>query len=157
MDKKLNPLEDMVGELFVNRYEEFDFFLNWATRIYNPANGSVALIGRRRTGKTAILVKLFNHLFYEQKKVLPIYISFARYASRQKVITSYEFAREYLTGYMGSYLAFFYQRPDLLRARSSLEDWRRFAEEVGDEYALEWYRQYELYKTADIPHMQGKQ
>ncbi|MBV7338923.1 hypothetical protein KFU94_64030 [Chloroflexi bacterium TSY] len=79
MERRLNPLEDLVGDLFVNRDDELEQYWEWAMRVPSPANSSQALVGRRRTGKTAILVKLFNRLYHEQEQVLPVFISFARY------------------------------------------------------------------------------
>ncbi|MBV7330633.1 hypothetical protein KFU94_20790 [Chloroflexi bacterium TSY] len=54
MEERLEPIEDLVGDLFVNREFELDLFWKWATKIPARPNRSRALIGRRRTGKTAI-------------------------------------------------------------------------------------------------------
>ncbi|MFQ5856041.1 MAG: hypothetical protein ACE5LU_10395 [Anaerolineae bacterium] len=152
MENRLTPLEDIVGDLFVDRHEELNLFWEWATSIPHRLGNSFALIGRRRTGKTAILVKLFNRLFYEQEAVLPVFITFARYLQHKKPITSYDFAREYLTGYIGSYLAFRYRQPRLLYARPILEDLHRVAREMDDGYALELLRQYEGYLKEPTPY-----
>ena len=53
MNNLLEPLEDLVGDLFVDRQKELNRFWEWATRIPNRITNSHALIGRRRTGKTA--------------------------------------------------------------------------------------------------------
>jgi predicted AAA+ superfamily ATPase len=109
MNERQNPLEDL-GELFVNRDEELNKFWKWATWVPQPLGTSYALVGLRRTGKTAILHKLFNRLFHEQETVLPVYISFADYLYRAEPITIYEFADEFFVGYMRSYLAFRYRK-----------------------------------------------
>ena len=145
MENRLEPLEDLVGDLFVDREREFELFWDWATNIPKRILNSYALVGRRRTGKTAILVKLFNRLFYEQERVMPVFISFAHYLHRQKPITSYDFAREYLTGYVSSYLAFRYRKPRLLYARPPLKDLQDFAHQVQDDYALALFKRYETY------------
>ena len=143
MDNRLDPLEDVVGDLFVDRHYELDMFWKWATSIPRRMGNSYVLVGRRRTGKTAILVKLFNRLFYEQEAVLPVYISFARYLNRQRPIDSYEFVREYLAGYVGSYLAFRHRAPTVMYERRNLARLRRFARQVQDEYALDLFQQYD--------------
>ena len=143
MNNRLEPLEDVVGDLFVDRHYELDMFWKWATSIPRRMGNSYVLVGRRRTGKTAILVKLFNRLFYEQEAVLPVYISFARYMDRKEPITSFDFAHEYFTGYVGCYLAFRHRRPALLRQRLDLQQLRRFARQAQDEYVLDLCRQYD--------------
>lgn len=152
MDNRLEPLEDIVGDLFVDRHTELNMFWEWATSIPHRLGNSYALIGRRRTGKTAILVKLFNRLFNAQEQVLPVFISFARYLDRREPITSYDFAREYLTGYISSYLAFRHRRPTLLDRRLDLNGLRRVAEEVQDEYALDLFRQYDGVLAEPTPY-----
>ena len=142
-ENRLNPLEDLVGDLFVDRRRELDLFWEWATDIPNPARSSIALIGRRRTGKTAILIKFFNRLFHEQERVLPVFISFARYLHRRKPITSYDFAQEYFTGYVTSYLAFRHRQPTLPRSRPTLAQLRDLARDLKDDYVLELFQRYE--------------
>ncbi|HHN93863.1 MAG TPA: ATP-binding protein, partial [Anaerolineae bacterium] len=143
MERRLNPLEDMLGDLFVDREQELALFWEWATSIPNPALSSLALIGRRRTGKTAILVKLFNRLFWEQERVLPVFISFAHYLNLDRAITGFEFAEEYFSGYLRCYLAFRHREPMLVRRKAGLEELRGFADEKQDEFALELLHRYD--------------
>lgn len=138
----IEPLEDLVGDLFVDREFELNLIWEWGSNVPPPGRNSIALIGRRRTGKTSILVKAFNRLFYEQTKVMPVFISFSRYLHRNKPITSYEFAREYMTGYIASYLAFRHRKPELLRLPHDLRALERIAQVLRDELALELMRSY---------------
>lgn len=144
MDEQRGPLEESAGEWFVNRKEELDRYWKWATRFPNRIKGSEALIGLRRTGKTAILHKLFNRLFYEQDRMMPIYISFARYVNRPEPIDAYEFAKEYFSGFIRSYLAFRYRRPEFHVDKTKLDELRGFAKKIGDELALEWFHSYDI-------------
>ncbi len=66
MNTPQGPLEEPAGEWFVNRKEELDLFWKWATGIPHPGRRSYALIGLRRTGKTAILHRLFNRLLVQR-------------------------------------------------------------------------------------------
>lgn len=143
MNKQLNPLEDLVGDLFVNREDELELFWEWATNIPQPLGESFALVGRQGTGKTAILVKLFNRLFYEQETVLPVFISFARYSQREKAISSHEFIEEYFIGYASSYLAFRYRQPALLRRRLTPTHLRQLAHQLQDGFILDLIGQYQ--------------
>lgn len=80
----------------MNRRHELALFWKWASGIPHPGRKSYALIGLRRTGKTALMHKTFNRLFNEQERVLPVHISFVQYLNRAEPITAYEFAEEYL-------------------------------------------------------------
>lgn len=147
MTKEHGPLDEIGGEWFVNRNEELDRFWKWATGIPDRVHGSRALVGLRRTGKTAILNRLFNRLFYEQERVLPVYISFARYLKRPDPINSYEFAREFFSGFVRSYLAFRYREPELLKRQIEYEKLLPFVQEKNDLVALEWLQDYELVRN----------
>ncbi|MEZ4866873.1 MAG: hypothetical protein R3C14_36465 [Caldilineaceae bacterium] len=144
MDRQRGPLEEPAGEWFVNRRAELDLFWQWATGIPHPGRRSFALVGLRRTGKTAILHKTFNRLFNEQERVLPVYVSFAAYLNRAESITAYEFAEEYFTGYIRSYLAFRYRQTQFYEEKPLLNELRVFAEEIADEIALRAFRSYDI-------------
>ncbi|MCP4349599.1 MAG: hypothetical protein GY795_29310 [Desulfobacterales bacterium] len=146
------PLEDIVGDLFVNRHEELELYWDWAASIPNRILNSNALIGRRRTGKTAILIKLFNRLFTEQDRVMPVFITFAHYLHRKRPIDAYEFIREYFTGYVKSYAAFRYRRSDFLEPGVSMEVARKFLEDSNDSIALWWFENYDYVIKDSIPH-----
>lgn len=132
MTNRLEPLEDPVGDLFVNRQEEFDLFARWVGDIPWRPNNSYALIGRRRTGKTAILIKLFNQLFYEQTRVMPVYISFAEYRRLDRPLTFQEVGDHFMASYLACFFAFRYQRPELLRSPINIDSMRRLAHEISD-------------------------
>lgn len=149
MDNRLEPLEDLVGDLFVDRQKELTRFWDWATSIPNRIMNSHALIGRRRTGKTAILVKLFNRLFFDQDRVLPVFITFARYLRRKEVISYYDFAREYFTGYLKSYLAFRYRKPLFVSQEGDIKLLKHFASQVHDDYVVDLCDQYEEIRTSE--------
>ena len=158
MSDRLNPLEDL-GDLFVNRDKELEKFWKWATGVPHPGRNSYAFVGLRRMGKTAILHKLFNRLFYEQEAVLPIYISFAEYLYREEPITVYEFAEKFFGGYIRSYLAFRYQRADFHRWNFDFSRLLKEAHKMQDEFAIEWIEHYrEVYietmgaQTASTPY-----
>lgn len=138
MEMLRGPLEEPAGEWFVNRKEELDLFWKWATGIPHLGRRSYALIGLRRTGKTAILHRLFNRFFHEQERVLPVYISFARYLDWAEPIDAYEFAEAYFTGYVRSYLVFRYRQPELHRNQGDYDDTlRTFAAEASNDFILD--------------------
>lgn len=90
MHDRLDPLEDLVGTLFIDRQVELEMYWRWANSVPSGPLNSYALVGRRRTGKTALLVKLFNRLFHEQTRVTLVFITFAQYLQRQEPISFYD-------------------------------------------------------------------
>ncbi|MCP4347216.1 MAG: hypothetical protein GY795_17020 [Desulfobacterales bacterium] len=149
MTDNIEPLEDFTGDLFVNRDEEFRLCRKWADNIPKRHANSWALVGRRRTGKTAILVKFFNKLFMEQDRILPVFITFTHYVNRREPISFYDFAEEYFGGYFRCYLAFRYRRPMLIRENAEIQAALKVAEEMNDAYALEIYQLYEDIRGRD--------
>ena len=151
--RRINPLINPVpDELFVNREHELDLFWRWAMAIPRRPYNSYALIGRRRTGKTAIIKKIYNKLFHEQDRILPVYISFDRYLERKEPISAYQFTKEYFGGYVASYLAFTYRQPQLMRSTLQLPRLEAFAKQVQDEYVLDLFVSYKMGLNEHIPH-----
>ncbi|MBI1923916.1 AAA family ATPase [Candidatus Poribacteria bacterium] len=62
---------------------------------------SFALLGHRRVGKTEVLKRLYNDLFWEQSEVVPIYITYDK-LDRQ----ADRFAKEYFFQFLRQYIAF---------------------------------------------------
>ena len=124
----------------------------WATNVPQPLHDSYALVGLRRTGKTAVLHKLFNRLFYYNRKVLPVYISFADYLYRAEPINIYEFAEEFFVGYMRSYLAWSHRKPEFIKWQFDLPDLSDFAHEIQDEFAISSCARYERSVARSTPY-----
>jgi len=138
------PLKESAETWFVNRTEELKFL--WKRLSDTPFRGpsqSYALIGLRRTGKTALMHKLFNRLFHEQDKIIPVYISFARFLHRNKPISAKEIADVFLIGYIRSYLAFKYRLPDLFDDDINMNHLRAAVEEQGDKLVPELFHRYD--------------
>jgi len=136
------PLEEKGAEWFVNRSFELEWLWKWASEVPKSFR-SQALVGLRRTGKTAILHKIFNRLYHEQDKVIPIYVSFGDYIRQtKKEMNAYAFATEFFEGYWRSHLAFKYRRPEFHTNKTELDPLRAFAEEVADEVAIQWMERF---------------
>ena len=150
LEQPLKPLEEVESEWFVNRHEYLDFFWDWANKIPYPARNSFAFAGLRRTGKTAILHRVFNRLFHEQSRVLPVFITFEPYLYRTELITTYEFAKHYLASYLNSYFAFRYRRPELLRDLLEFEEVSQLAQETQDEIALKLLDRYNIIRNGTM-------
>ncbi|MEM7537453.1 MAG: ATP-binding protein [Chloroflexota bacterium] len=136
------PLHDPAGTWFVNRKRELNLLWDWANKI--PTKGSRSITGLRRTGKSTMMAKIYNRLYFEQERVMPIYITFASYLHRKEPITAQQFAEEFVAGAARSYLAFKYKRPELQKKKFEFAYLESLAEELSDTVVSEWYRRYQL-------------
>lgn len=68
-------LKEKIGnpDLFTGRKKELEYFLNWIKRIQREISKSTAILSRRKTGKTALLQRLYNLTFHNNDRVIPFY------------------------------------------------------------------------------------
>jgi hypothetical protein len=69
------PLEEKIGnpDLFTGRKQEIHFFLKWMSNIQQKSSMSTAILSRRKTGKTALLQRLYNLTFEHNQGIIPFY------------------------------------------------------------------------------------
>ena len=92
-------LEEKIGnpELFTGRKQEMRYLLEWIHHIHRKSSKSTAILSRRKTGKTAILQRLYNLTFEQNAGVIPFYYEIAEGKK-----WAYEFSQDF-------YLTFIYQ------------------------------------------------
>ncbi|MFQ6044683.1 MAG: hypothetical protein ACE5PV_27845, partial [Candidatus Poribacteria bacterium] len=79
LEPKIGPLREKVEpELFTDREEILKKIWDWAMLIKRRVASPAALFGQRRMGKTAVLRRLYNKLFWEQDEIVPIYYEVER-------------------------------------------------------------------------------
>ncbi len=68
-------LKEKIGnpELFTGRKAEMTFLLNWMSRIPREISKSTAILSRRKTGKSALMQRLYNITFHNNGPVIPFY------------------------------------------------------------------------------------
>jgi len=68
-------LKEKIGnpDLFTGRKRELAFFLKWIEGIKKEISMSTAILSRRKTGKTALLQRLYNLSFEQNDGVIPFY------------------------------------------------------------------------------------
>ena len=95
-------LQEKIGnpELFTGRKKELTFLMNWVDKIKLRLSKSMAIISRRKTGKTALLQRLFNILF-QNNTVIPFY-----YEIREKQYNLIDFSINYFFTFIYQYLAY---------------------------------------------------
>jgi len=65
-------LQEKIGnpDLFTGRKNELSFLLNWVEGIKGELSQSRSLLARRKTGKTAILQRLFNIVLNQNEQAI---------------------------------------------------------------------------------------
>ncbi|MDM8531212.1 hypothetical protein QUF63_08565 [Anaerolineales bacterium HSG25] len=97
------PIEEMVAyEEFTDRVEILRELDSWVKNIQRMASGSTALIAPRRMGKTVLLDRLVNTVFFKPEyRVAPCYFQMER-----KEVTLREFLLNYATTFFRQYIAY---------------------------------------------------
>ncbi|MCP4105351.1 MAG: hypothetical protein GY749_07430, partial [Desulfobacteraceae bacterium] len=103
-----NTLKERIGHpsLFCGRKREMDLLLKWAEKIPKELSKSRALLGRRKSGKTAIMQRLFNILWNQHGRVIPFY--FEVLDQDQWLL---DFCDKYYRTFVSQYLSFILRKP----------------------------------------------
>jgi len=131
-DEKILPVEEMVAyEEFTDRVEILRELDAWVKNIQRMASPSTALISPRRMGKTVLLDRLVNTVFFKPEyRVVPFY-----FRMKREDTTLRDFLLEYATTFFRHYVAYCHQEPaiysdDSIRLEELL-DYPSDYEEVG--------------------------
>ena len=102
-EEKILPVEEMVAyEEFTDRVEILRTLDAWVKNIQRMASTSTALISPRRMGKTVLLDRLVNTVFFKPDyRVAPFYLKMTRNKT-----TLREFLRHYATTFFRQYIAY---------------------------------------------------
>jgi len=104
-------LQEKIGnpELFTGRKKELNYFLQWIGRIKREISPSMAILSRRKTGKTALLQRLFNVIFEKNDGVIPFYFEI-----RETDRWIGDFAENFFLSFLYQYIAFKTRNPEYL-------------------------------------------
>ena len=101
MEEKESIFAVISDEIFTDREELLAYLKKIALGAKVEKYISQVLIGHRRVGKTEVLKRLYNQLFWEQDEVVPIYITFEELSKESKA-----FADKYLLNFLSQYVGF---------------------------------------------------
>ena len=138
-------LEEKIGnpELFTGRKSELAYLSRWTDSIRRKISKSTAILSRRKTGKTALMQRLYNLIFDENMGVIPLY-----YELREGKWWVVDFCQDFYLTYIYQYIAFKTRKPEYARlsqsARKSFSKASAGAREVG-EYLLDDIRAVESF------------
>lgn len=96
-------LTEKIGDpdLFTGRRKELAFFLKWVEGVKRQHSKSMVLLSRRKTGKTALLQRLYNLIFHQNDGVVPFY-----YEIRESKQWALSFCCEFFLTFVFQYMAF---------------------------------------------------
>ncbi|MCP4104220.1 MAG: hypothetical protein GY749_01570, partial [Desulfobacteraceae bacterium] len=117
------PLPEKIGDptLLVGREDEFALLNNWLELIPRRLGKSKVILARRKSGKTAIVQRIFNRLWSENGTIIPFYYNFP-----ERKTWYPDLAANYFCTFASQYISFFERDENLVRfPLVSLEDIKR--------------------------------
>ncbi|MDM8529848.1 hypothetical protein QUF63_01655 [Anaerolineales bacterium HSG25] len=111
-EEKILPVEEMIAyEEFTGRVENLREWDKWVKNIQRMASRSTAIMAPRRMGKSVLLDRLVNTVFFKPEyRVAPFYIRIKR-----EDVTLRDFLLRYATTFFRQYIAYCHQEPMLYR------------------------------------------
>ncbi len=111
-NEKIFPVEEMIfREEFTGRDKELRKLDNWVKKIQRRGATSISIIAPRRMGKSVLLDRLVNTVFFKPEyNTAPFYIRI-----RREDVTLHSFLLEYATTFFRQYIAYCLQDPILYR------------------------------------------
>jgi len=130
-------LKEKIGDpdLFTGRKDELAFLLNWMEGIKGELSQSRSLLARRKTGKTAILQRLFNIVFDKNDQVIPIY-----YEVKESKQWAVEFCKDFFLTVVYQYTAFRSRKTEYLDydIRKDFDTARQIVKKEGLDFLADW-------------------
>jgi hypothetical protein len=128
------PLEEKIGnpDLLVGREQEFAKFDKCLNNMPKKLSKSWAILGRRKSGKTAFVQRLFNKLWSANGQVIPFYISIP-----DTPIWFTDLAVKYYEIFASHYISFTERNPSLVKRPLTLEQIREYSQSKGNDVLLE--------------------
>jgi len=136
-------LKEKIGnpDLFTGRKKELAWFLKWIDNIKRELSKSMAIISRRKTGKTAFLQRLYNLTFEKNEGVIPFYYELGE-GSKWAV----EFCKHFFLTFIYQYIAFKTRKPEYIYylRKSDFNAAVNVAREENLEYLIDLIKEVEL-------------
>jgi hypothetical protein len=104
-------LEERIGnpDLFTGRKQELTYYLKWINDIKERKSQSIAILARRKMGKTALMERLFNITFATNHGVIPFYFEI-----KENDIWVGDFCVDFCLTFIYQYIAFKSRKPEYL-------------------------------------------
>ncbi len=134
-------LEEKIGnpDLFTGRKRELEELLAWVRKIRRKLSPSRALLSRRKTGKTALLQRLYNRVFEADDGVIPFY-----YEVKEENQWAVDFCQDFFVSFILQYLAFKSRNPAYIGMKKiPYGELIRIAEKESQNHLTGWIRNIE--------------
>lgn len=136
-------LPERIGtpDLFVGREKEMAYLHQWVERIPWQRSKSKVILARKKSGKTAIVQRLFNQLWSAgdggkdnpwESKIIPFY-----YEIKDLRIWFPNFALKYYQTFASQYISYLERDPTLVHNLLSLEQVQTYGEQKGIEVLVQ--------------------
>jgi hypothetical protein len=122
------PLVEKIGDpdLFVGRKKEFRLLNKWLELIPKRLSKSRVILARRKSGKTALVQRIFNQVWSDNGMVIPFYFSF-----EENNIWYPDLAIKYYCAFASQYISFLERDEKLVMYPLSLEEIREYGVKNG--------------------------
>ncbi|MCP4110773.1 MAG: hypothetical protein GY749_35475 [Desulfobacteraceae bacterium] len=122
------PLPEIIGnpDLLVGRKKEFALLDKWISRIPDRMAKSRAILARRKSGKTAIVQRIFNWLWSENGLTVPFYISI-----KERNIWFPDFTVNFYRTFASQYISFLERDEFLTRNPLTLDQIKEYGLSKG--------------------------
>jgi len=133
-------LKEKIGNpaLFTGRKRELNSLLAWTEKIKLEISKSKAIISRRKTGKSAVMQRLFNMVFEQNDQVVPFYFEI-----RESDQWIGDFAKEFFFTFMSQYLAFHSRNPEYFNYINDYSALIDAAKKEGLDYLVKQIKKFE--------------
>lgn len=131
------PLEERIGrpELLVGRKKEFEKLNQWLENIPMKLSQSIAILSRKKSGKTAIVQRVFNQLWsagdemLQDPNAIPIIPFYLEIPDRK--IWYPDFAIDYYREFATQYISYLERDETMIRRPLQLEQIKAYGEKSG--------------------------
>ncbi len=137
--------EEKIGEpeLFTGRKKELAYFLNWVGRSKRKLSQSTAILSRRKTGKSALMQRLYNITFHKNDLVVPFYFEI-----RETSQWIADFSVEFFLTFIYQYIAFKTRRHEYLTySKDNLDRAMKSAKKEKLDYLMDLIEDVEYSKS----------
>ena len=133
-------LKEKIGNpaLFTGRKRELNSLLAWVDKIKLEISKSKAIISRRKTGKSALMQRLFNIVFEQNDHVVPFYFEIKE--TDQWIA---DFSREFFFTFICQYIAFKTRKPEYFDYLDNDEMLIEAAGKEGLDYLIKFIKHFE--------------
>jgi len=135
-------LKEKIGnpDLFTGRKKELEALLNWVDKVKQETSKSTAIISRRKTGKTAVMQRLFNIVFNRNNGVIPFY-----YEIKETDQWLPEFSKDFFFTFIFQYIAYHSRKiENFIFLKGNYQSAIKAAQKEGLEYLIPHIQNFEL-------------